>query len=405
VRVRTLVVGGVGTLVTIGLVIAGTVAANSVPVRAPSPGTGYTYSVDWADLPTVAQWPVYGGWENQTTGKMGRTIVLEGSSLNPTLQHRQAVGTLSEPFMELGSMTVRMSWDGVKDSRAGTVYNTPVATGTFTTTANAVQCGATEWTLTSSLTALTSTYVGSYSSSFTLGSAATVHQEANHQVTAIAPTTHSCNRLSAVSVNVCGIQNNDFAAGQRCTRFVWKAETWWNQGLYTDPTRITDLCKTKTGKTSVDCAFIGTGDGTTFEAACPDVPPLSATDWSTLPTWFGYMAGCLFLPLNGFDPLGLLPAAWAGTAGGQVLQPLGDMFAAYHISETCGVIWNVPAHGFWPAINMNTCSWSWAAGLKGFLYAFIIAVGYYGVVRFIISIVVGLMNKKTPHPLEGVSLD
>lgn len=141
-------------------------------------------------------------------------------------------------------------------------------------------------------------------------------------------------------------------------------------------------------------------DGTKFDEACPDPPMPEWLSFNWLPDVIGYFAHCLFVPLNGFDRLNWVSSAWDRSPMGDIAGTVSAAANSFAVAETCGVIVN--GTGTIVPIVLDTCAWSsWAGPIKPALTAGVFVMFGLFALSFVARTTVGIINRRTPDPLEG----
>lgn len=438
----------VGTL-GLGGALAGALPASAAPVivhseRAPDPGGGKVWGAPLESLPAQCdQVPDTGGWANRAYVNRGRLesgpgFLAKPSTIQGGIYDGKAIGTrpdvisLAEPCQPPASQPSQVPNLGwrltqlryASDSTTGKV--TEAATGYFLAVkdqyTSSVVCATTEWSDASTQTVRlpsysAATYLGSFSEYLRADLPVLKSTEAGGGFAAggtwinYSPYNPRCDYVVSVTVTYCASTANRDGAAQ-CSSTVWSADRWFRGVAYdkssggSNPEYL--LCWNDYKGPNCDAILSdGAADGSQMSVACPSVPAIPTEWWLWLPEAVGYYAVCLFNPLNGFDRLKWVQKAWEGGAGGSVGGALSAVAAGFHISSACGVI--VSTAGIpvlakaMPNFTVDTCGWTWAAGFKNALGIFLTLMSAYWMLGFVVSTVIGLLNRRTRNPISAAA--
>lgn len=139
-------------------------------------------------------------------------------------------------------------------------------------------------------------------------------------------------------------------------------------------------------------------DGTDFAQVCAGAPEPTWAVWDWLFPWVGHMLNCLFIPVNGLDREGWIASAWEQSPFGGIGDIVAGIGNAMEIEGGCGMLVSGTVLG--SAFEMDTCSWTWAAGGRQMLYWIIVVLGSLAAVGFILRSVLAIVNNRMPVPLD-----
>lgn len=214
-------------------------------------------------------------------------------------------------------------------------------------------------------------------------------------------TTSGCAYVVRIVVVVCfwiGVPEGD----AECVTLTWDAEAWRTHTPYPDAGDQEAICEQYPDEPGCyEVLNPPIVDGTDFEQVCLPLPEDAEPAWldfGWLLPWVQHMTVCLFVPANGFDRLGHVAASWEASALGEVGGLVAAVADTASVGETCGVI----ADGTDTAvpIAIDTCSWSWAPGMKiALTWAVVIGFGFFAV-SFVVRVVLSIPNKKVVDPTQ-----
>lgn len=213
-----------------------------------------------------------------------------------------------------------------------------------------------------------------------------------------------CRYLLSVTFTVCqaaGLPSpgDPGGVGSICGGAIWSADSWTNRSGYPVGGPDVGLC-TLAPWTPGCFEILNPRPPTAAElaAVCDNPPALEWGDWGWLGAFVGHYAECLFNPVGGWDWDGQISGAWNGSAAGEISSLIGSVGSAVEPVGSCGVI--MDATGTVVPAVINTCSWSWAAPFKTFLYWAILGVSGIGLIYFIGNTIIGVLFGK---PSEAIS--
>lgn len=212
----------------------------------------------------------------------------------------------------------------------------------------------------------------------------------------------NCPYLVEIQMWVCTYVDHPIAGVPQygCQLLVWDADRWRDRNPYqggdagTDEEAICDLLPDTPG--CFDVLNPTPIDGTDFDVACAGAPEPTWAVWDWLFPWVGHMARCLFVPLNGWDRLGWVESAWQGGAGGDLSDTMSALGDALVIDGGCGALLDGNVMG--ADVELDTCSWEWAAGGRTLLFWFITIMGGIAAIIFLARTIFGLIDGRTPTP-------
>lgn len=397
-------VSGSKVLVIIGAVIAtvfvimtfvpGTaIAAERQPpasTRPASPGSGYVWGANRAVLGTAGPCSEgHGGWDKLYFKSMDSPIV-DGKIGNPVSIRLGEVHASGTNAYSMRACTVSAADARAASERGTTRYAVGTRSG-LPTRQSIATCATTEWSLPSSWFSVNVS--GSTESSGTSGAAS----DTSALITQTGITSTTCPYLVSLRVPVQTWQTE--SADGVVTIATWGADTWYRQQLYNLIDPIDVLCATPVGASLPVCITRTEVDGTNFAVVCANAPALLWNDWSTLGSWVGHYANCLFNPLNGFDRNGQVAQTWESSSAAPILGALNTAVDQFQFSSTCGVIFDYDLLG--SPLRLNTCSLAVWGDFRTALGWIIYVLSAVGLLYFLIKIITGIFNKKTPNPLAG----
>ena len=138
-----------------------------------------------------------------------------------------------------------------------------------------------------------------------------------------------------------------------------------------------------------------------FNSVCADAPQAEWLSFDWLAPWIGHYAECLFVPLAPLDHEGHLRAAWEGSAGGALAATAERVIDSFSFEGNCGQLGPSFEIGGYTAF-FDTCTWSWAAGLKAALFWIVILLGVWRAVGFFIATTAAAFDANMPNPMPAV---
>jgi len=370
---------------------------------APPAPSGYTWGLPigqfpvMSGTPTLASmtsaglFPARGGW---TGLPLGNYVVSGGTTSTSAPQ----TWKLSEPYFYTGK-GLGFSMVGFQNAlasgwSASTDGMSPVmSTGSTATTF--IRCSTTEWTANASVNKQTFSHSGTGTSGG-VSAAGDLYAEGSGGPT---PTASDMRAITGLCPYVIGfqIQLSYFtwstvtgASVAHTDTAYWSAESYYSGGLsYSSVAPLTAACRTEQGLApSPDCPFQvgGVGvDGTDFASVCGSPPAAAWLDFSWLPAVIGYYSRCLFVPVNGYDPGGLIQQAVNSSPIGTTISAIEPaVYAVTAAPGACGTLIDGTA-GVLGHISINTCSWTWASTLQQVLGWGVYIMGGWMVIEFILT--------------------
>lgn len=223
-----------------------------------------------------------------------------------------------------------------------------------------------------------------------------------------------CPFLNRIDLYVCTWAGNG-PDTDGCYNVFWTADKWRGNTPYTGtdggPTTelLCELYPNSPGCYEVlNPPYI---DGTDFAQVCAGAPEFVAPGWANFADWIpslvawagesvGHYAECLFVPVNGWDRNGELAAAWESSATGELGTVLTSSYESLvGITGTCGELGAGTINDLSWAID--TCSWGWAADIRGIAVAIVLVLGGWGIVQLLLRTVLGIMSGNMPDPTDA----
>lgn len=215
-------------------------------------------------------------------------------------------------------------------------------------------------------------------------------------------TTETCPRIVQIYMVVCVWLTNG-PDGYVCSTTEWNAAKWANHSPYDDTPgedgnlEICSLPEMADRPECEDILYPPYQDPTDFGSVCAGAPAPVWLDFTWLPSFIGHYVDCLWNPKGGWDHDGTVAAAVEASSVTHVLSTLEEVGQSFVFSDSCGTLISADILG--SPLTIDTCAWSWATPIKDLLTAGIwIAFGVW-LISFVVKIIIGLPNRKTPNPL------
>jgi hypothetical protein len=122
-------------------------------------------------------------------------------------------------------------------------------------------------------------------------------------------------------------------------------------------------------------------------------------DFNWIPATVGFYSQCLFRPANGWDRDKWVDSSWKASPAASILGTITGTVSALDVGETCGNLLG-QGSGQWAQLQVNSCSWTWAAQVKIALGVVITLGSAWYLISFIIRCISGVVNRKVPEILE-----
>lgn len=223
----------------------------------------------------------------------------------------------------------------------------------------------------------------------------------------------ACPRIVRIDVVVCTFFGNG-PDEYSCTITAWWWETWKNNHEYTDPDdpNVGNCEVVWIAPACTPIVYPPYVDPTDFGSVCGNPPAYVPPGWAEFGDWvpslvgwigsaIGYYADCLFNPRGGWDPAGVLPAAWSESSYGEVTTVLATAAESFTFGETCGALFEVEG-GVLDGFGVNTCAWSeWAGPLRAFITLAVWILFGIWALWFVIQTITGVVNRKSPNPIDA----
>jgi len=385
-------------------------ASPPIGQRIPPPGAGYYYGASQALLGNTERGCVDagGGWTingaPQHSFITGRLVSSAGTIWNPRFI------TLCDPIKGGSANTWNLGYSYVSLKTEATVDATTAwRVGSMTTVGGgpAVQfvCAMTEWSQPSTWLVRNSAVVvttgGSTNANGGSGGGYT-----SASAGANAPTPANCPYIVKITVPIAGANTTWVASDPMNATAIWNADEWYQQRLYNLISPLQAICSDTTNPGTaamLQCAGIVPLDGSNFAVACAGAPLPSWGDFSWFPNVVGHYAECLFNPMNGFDRTGQAKATWERSQPGQIVNAFNDFTDVVSAPGACGPLVTLPLNPFDGGSNavVDSCSWTWASGIRTFLGFVVTVLGFIAVALFFVKVWASVFGGPAASPVTN----
>ena len=183
---------------------------------------------------------------------------------------------------------------------------------------------------------------------------------------------------------------------------VWDAQRWAVSTPYTgnnasllNDTRLCD--QYLPAERPSNCPPLAPDPQGSIDNLCDDAPAPAWLDFSWLGAFVSHYANCLFVPPFGFDRFQLIAPAFEASPIAAIEELLVSTAEAFVFDESCGVL-VAPVPPL--MLSVDTCTWSWATAFRDPLSVFVLLLGAFGILAFVVNIVIGIVSRSVPAPVK-----
>lgn len=221
--------------------------------------------------------------------------------------------------------------------------------------------------------------------------------------TAVTP--QNCPYIVRIEMPVANGSQSWDTAGSGRMMFMWTADSWYTQKAYQLQSPLELICNSGSPAAAsiLTCSGFVPLDGSSFAVACAGAPLPTWGDFSWFPNVVGHYAECLFNPMNGFDRTGQAKESWERSQPGQVINAFNNFTDVVAAPGACGPIVTLPLDptGRDADAVVNTCTWSWAGGMRTFLGFVVTVLGFIAVAVFFAKVWASVFGGPITSPVTN----
>jgi hypothetical protein len=341
-------------------------------------------------------WSTFGG--SSVCAGFGTANGFLDESWTPTSYYSGGFGSPGSPTGGIGSgiPTFAGKQSGKLEVGGGTVFAPASTVSTVITCAPRFDSPGTDQFQIFSTSILVSDGVENYlPTDLTAGTGWT--RTANVNLFGSGATVATCPTLVYFDLSVCVYVLPNGVTDKSCTLTRWEASLYqrshnYGDGVGTPPVWLCTLDSTQQGCYPILHPPVIDGSS---PAVCDGAPSILEAGAFVL-----HYARCLFVPVNGWDRLGLFGDAWESSSVGGVTEALSALPTAFSFAETCGTLIDASDLEQFPIV-VSSCSWlPYSAPIK-LIVGLLLTAGFaFWYVPLVVSIVTSPATKKLPVPLR-----